>query len=219
MPPILRLNFLRAIRVSIDYLSPKIGCGKVLASIPIFPASESFLKAMESYGIKIIYADKIAQKYLTNSKFAGPFMSNAATGKTSLEANFKFSFTTADMVLAYDDRKGSAWFLAEPDNKLALENYYRDAVPNILKSLGLTLTGSTVRLTPYGWQNLFDVINADFVRSHPEVKRIEVMTVLAGLRWRPPDLGLGITLLNFAEPDKIKNDIEALIKKSAPDGT
>lgn len=214
MPPMLRLHILRVIRVSMDRLSPKIGCGKVLSSIPIFPVSDSFLKAMESYGIKIIYADKPAQKHLTNSKFAGPFMSNAVNGKTPLEANFKFSFTAADMILVYDDQKGSAWFLSEPSNKLALENYYRDAVPNILKSLGLTLTGSTVRLTPYGWQNLHDIINADFVRAHPQVKRVEVMTVLAGLRWRPPDLGLGITLLNFAEPDKIKNDIEALIKKS-----
>ncbi|MEO0084535.1 MAG: hypothetical protein ABIJ94_02270, partial [candidate division WOR-3 bacterium] len=210
---------LRVIRVSIDHLSPKIGCGKVLASLPVFPASESFLKAMETYGIKIIYADKAAQKYLTDNKFTGPFMSNAATGRTPLDANFKFSFTTPDIILAFDESKASAWFLAESSNKLALENYYRDAVPNIMKSLGLTLTGSTVRLTPYGWQNLFDLFNADFVRAHPEVKRVEVMSVLAGLRWRPPDLGVGITLLNFTEPAKIRNDIEVLLKKSETNGS
>lgn len=216
MPPILRLHLLRVIRISIDHLSPKIGCGKMLHSIPVFAAAESFAKAMEGYGIKTIYADKTAQKNLENSKFTGPFMSNAASGRTSLVDNFRFSFTTPDIVLAYDPKKASAWIVAEPSNRMALENYYRDAVPNILKSLGLTLTGSTVRLTPYGWQNLHDVISEDFVNSHPEVKRIEVMAVLAGLRWRAPDLGLGITLLNFAESDKIRNDIEALLKSSSP---
>jgi hypothetical protein len=117
------------------------------------------------------------------------------------------------MYLAFDDKKESAWFVSELSSKLALENYYRDAVPNILKSLGVTLTGSVIRLTPYGWQNIFDIINNDFVHNHPEVKRVEVMTVLAGLRWRTPDLGLGITLLNFTEPDKIRSDIEGLLKK------
>jgi hypothetical protein len=214
MPPTLRLNTARVIKVSLDHLSPKIGCGRVLLSVPIFSASDSFRKAMEGYGLKTIYADKLAQKHLENSKLAGPFMSNVLTGKTPLDANFKFSFNTVDMVLAVDEAKGSAWFLSEPSNKLALDNYYRDAVPNILKSLGITLTGSTIRLTPYGWQNLFDIINADFVYYHPEVKRVEVMTVLAGLRWREPDLGFGITLLNFTEPGKIRNDIEALLKKA-----
>jgi hypothetical protein len=213
MPPMLRINITHVIKVSIDNLSPKIGCGKILASVPIFPASESFHKAMESYGIKIIYADKPAQKHLANSKYSGPFISNAATGKTAIDLNFKFSFTSADMYLAYDDKKESAWFVSELSSKLALENYYRDAVPNILKGLGVTLTGSVVRLTPYGWQNIFDIINSDFVHNHLEVKRVEVMTVLAGLRWRTPDLGLGITLLNFTEPEKIRSDIEGLLKK------
>ena len=213
MPPILRLNNTRVIKVLIDHLSPKIGCGKVLTSIPVFNSAESFRKAMESYGVKIIYADKAAHKYLENSKMTGPFISNIMTSKTPIDSNFKYSFPNTDIVLAVDDEKGNAWFLAEPSNRLALENYYRDAVPNILKSLGVTLTGSTVRLTPYGWQNMFDIVNADFIHNHPDVKRVEVMTVLAGLRWREPDLGMGITLLNFTEPDKIRNDIEALLKK------
>jgi hypothetical protein len=214
MPPMLRINITHVIKVSVDNLSPKIGCGKILASVPVFAASESFHKAMESYGIKIIYADKLAHKHLANGKYTGPFISNAATGKTTIDLNFKFSFTSADMYLAFDDKKESAWFVSELSSKLALENYYRDAVPNILKGLGVTLTGSVIRLTPYGWQNIFDLINDDFVHNHPEVKRVEVMTVLAGLRWRTPDLGLGITLLNFTEPDKIRSDIEGLLKKS-----
>jgi hypothetical protein len=216
MPPILRLNITHVIKISLDHLSPKIGCGEVLLSVPVFAASESFHKAMESYGIKVIYADKLAHKHLENSKFAGPFISNAVSGKTPIDLNFKFSFTSADMYLAFDDKKESAWFVSELSSKLALENYYRDAVPNILKSLGIILTGSVVRLTPYGWQNIFDIVNTDFVHNHPDVKRVEVMTVLAGLRWRTPDLGLGITLLNFAEPDKIRSDIEGLLKK--PEG-
>ena len=202
------------IKVSIDHLSPKIGCGKMLVNVSAFPCSESFKKAMENYGIKNTCADKKALKFLEDNKLVGPFLSNILTSKTPLDANFKFSFTSGEMVLAVDEAKGSAWFIAEPGNKIALENYYKDAVPNILKSLGITLTGSTVRLTPYGWQTLHDVINADFVHQHPEVKRVEVMTVLAGLRWRDPDLGLGITLLNFSDPDKILIDIEALLKSS-----
>lgn len=202
------------IKVSLDHLSPKIGCGKMLTNVPVFPSSESFKKAMENYGIKNTYADKKALKFLEDNKLVGPFLSNILTSKTPLDANFKFSFTSGEMVLAVDEVKGSSWFIAEPGNKIALENYYKDAVPNILKSLGVTLTGSTVRLTPYGWQTLHDVINADFVHQHPEVKRVEVMTVLAGLRWRDPDLGLGITLLNFSGPDKILVDIEALLKSS-----
>lgn len=214
MPPVLRLHNTKVIKISLDHLSPKIGCGKVLAGIHPFPSSDSFKKAMSNYNIDTSYADKQAQKHLENSKLVGPFLSNILTGKTPLDANFKFSFNTVDMVLAVDITNKNAWFISEPSNKLALENYYRDAVPNILKSLGLTLTGSTVRLTPYGWQTLHDIVDADFVHQHPDVKRVEVMTVLAGLRWREPDLGLGITLLNFAEPDKIRNDIEALLKKS-----
>lgn len=202
------------IKVLIDHLSPKIGCGKMLTNVPAFPSSESFKKAMENYGIKNTYADKKALKFLEDNKLVGPFLSNILTSKTPLDANFKFSFTSGEMVLAVDEAKGSAWFIAEPGNKIALENYYKDAVSNILKSLGITLTGSTVRLTPYGWQTLHDVINADFVHQHPEVKRVEVMTVLAGLRWRDPDLGLGITLLNFSDPNKILIDIEALLKSS-----
>lgn len=212
MPAELRINTNKTINIDFDYLSQKFGCGKALLEVPRFSGSLAFNKVMESYGINNLYADKRAAKFLHDEKTIGTFCSNAISGKVPLNTNFKFAFVNIDCLLAIDEKRASSWFLSEPENKLAITNYYRDALPNMLSKKGITLTGATVRITPIGWQNLYDIATGDFVNSQKNLKQIEILATLPGARWREPILGLGVTLLNLADPNTIIKDITAAAK-------
>jgi hypothetical protein len=103
----------------------------------------------------------------------------------------------------------TAWFLAEPQNRMALANYYRDATSLGLKTLGIQLIGSTARLTNLGWQNLHDLVTDKFLSAHQDVQRVEVLSTLSGVRWRAPCLGLGATVMNIKDIPEIREMTKA----------
>ncbi len=199
MPPKLRLETARSLEVSVARLSPRYGCGLMLKKLPGFDGSDAMLNIMENYGYKTLAADKPARKIITNPGLLKPFYENAFSHKVKLPRNFLQSFDKPDLYLAYDPKARTAWFISEPQNRMALVNYFRDAVSLGLKPFGVMLTGATVRLTPVGWQNLHDLLSDEMLEQNPPVKRVEVMSLLAGVRWREPHLGIGVTFLNFSE--------------------
>jgi hypothetical protein len=218
MPTKLRLDSQRSIEVSTVKLSPQIGCGLMLANLPEFDASDPMVNAMTSYGYVKLRADKPAEKLVSNPALLKQFYDSAITSKTPLRSNFKAVYGALEIYMALDAAAKTAWFVSDQHNKIALMNYARDAVSLGLKTLGILLMGSTVRLTPIGWQNLHDVLTDKFLNAHREVQRVEVMGMLGGVRWRPNCLGLGVTLLNFREPADIAAVVErALRGETGPD--
>ena len=114
-----------------------------------------------------------------------------------------------------DYNQESVWFIGEVEKRLAFVNYYRDIIPNILKEFGIVLSGSYGRLLPVGWQNIFDVIDDEFAKTHTEVKTIEILSVITDARWRQPILSIGISLLNLSTPEIIHEKIcEVLVKNT-----
>jgi hypothetical protein len=212
MPPRLRVEVHRSLEVSLLKLSPKYGCGLMLTGLPGLDASDPLLNSMTNYGYTTLYADKPAQKLVENSGLLRQFYDNAFTHKFTLRQNFKAVYGHLEVFLAHDTKTKSAWFVSDPSNRMALLNYYRDAASMGLKPLGVLLLGSTIKLTPVGWQNLFDLLTDKFFNEHPDVQRIEIMSVLAGVRWRSNSLGLGVTLLNFREPAEIQQSVKAALR-------
>lgn len=218
MPAKLRLESQRSIEISMVKLSPQIGCGLMLAGLPEYDASDPMVNAMTSYGYVKLRADKAAEKLVSNPALLKQFYDNAVTSKTPLRSNFKAVYGALEVYMAIDPAAKTAWFVADQHNRIALVNYARDAVSLGLKTLGILLMGSTVRLSPIGWQNLHDVLSDKFLNIHREVQRVEVMGMLGGVRWRPNCLGLGATLLNFREPADIIAVVErALRGETGPD--
>jgi hypothetical protein len=117
--------------------------------------------------------------------------------------------------MAIDATAKTAWFVADANNRVALMNYYRDAVSLGLKPLGVLLLGSIVRITAAGWQNLFDLLTDKFFNANPEVHRIEIMGVLDGVRWRANTLSLGVTLMNFRELPEIESAVQTALRGPA----
>jgi len=212
MPAKLRLDVYRSIEVAVIRLSPRIGCGLMLTRLPKFAGSDPLIDIMANYGYTTIYADPPAQKILSNSGLLKTFYDNAFTNKTPLRQNFRTTFGHLEIYLAYDPAAKTGWFISDPNNKIALVNYYRDAVSLDLKTGGILLLGSTVRLTPVGWQNLFDLLTDQFLKKHREVTRIEIMGSIGGVRWRAPTLSLGVTMLNLKEPAEIQETVEAALR-------
>jgi hypothetical protein len=208
MPARLRLDALRSVEVSVARLSPRYGCGLMLAGIPEIDSPDPLVNAMGNYGLTKLHADKPAKKHLENPGLLKPFFDNAFTHKTPLKTNFRQVFGHLEVYLAFDQQTRTVWFVADPHNRMALVNYFRDAVSLGLKSSGILLIGSTVRLTPVGWQNLYDLLSDKFINDHPGIQRVEVMTVLSGVRWRQNCMGLGVTLLNFRELADIQSMVE-----------
>jgi hypothetical protein len=130
----------------------------------------------------------------------------------ALRQNFRGVYGHLEVFMALDAQARAAWFVADSPNRMALVNYFRDAASLGLKPLGVLLLGSTVRLTAMGWQNLYDLLTDKFFNDHPGIQRIEVMSVLAGVRWRANCLGLGVTLLNFRELPEIQTAVEAALR-------
>ncbi len=184
----------------------------MLASLPPFTSSDPLNAVMNNYGYNKIHADKPAQKILTNSGLLKTFYDNAFTNKTPLLQNFRSTFGHLEIYLALESALKTAWFISDPHNKIALTNYYRDATSLGLKADGILLLGSTLKLTPVGWQNLYYLLTDDFVKKYGPIERVEIMSMLSGVRWRPPSLGLGVTLLNMKEFKEIKTTVESAMK-------
>uniref|UniRef100_A0A7C4GGS2 Uncharacterized protein n=1 Tax=candidate division WOR-3 bacterium TaxID=2052148 RepID=A0A7C4GGS2_UNCW3 len=215
MPPRHRLDTLRSIEISQTRLSPRIGCGLMLTTIPRFENSDALNNILSNYGYTSIRADKPAQTIFRNSALLKTFYDNCFNNKTPLRQNFRATYGHLDIVLALDAEAKTAWFIADQQNRIALANYYRDALSLSLKSIGILLLGSTVRLTPVGWQNLYDILTDDFLQAHREIERVEVMALMSGIRWRPPCLGIGLTILNVREPADIKTAVDAALRGEA----
>ncbi len=206
------LNNLRIVKnryliIDQSILNPRIGCGLVLATIPrYYNISEQFRKALSVYGIKILYADKNAQLFLEKENLVKDFCQNALTGM-ALHSNLQKVFNDKQIFLLIDPSKETGWLLAKPENRLPFLNYYKDVVPILLKRAGILLSGSSQRLLPLGWQNLYDVFDEDFIKNHPEIKSIEILSVLTDTRFRYPVLSIGINLLNIKPADAVRDKV------------
>lgn len=187
----------------------------MLAGLPSFSGSDPLNAIMGSYGYERIFADKPAQKILTNSGLLKNFYDNAFLNKMPFVQNFRSSFGNQEIYVAYDLALKSVWFVSDPKNKMGLVNYFRDAVSLGLKADGIQLVGSTPKLTPVGWQNLHDLLTDELFKGYGPIERIEIMSVLSGVRWRPPTLGLGVTFLNLKELKEIRETVVEAIKGGA----
>jgi len=217
MPTKLRLEAHRSLEISLGKLSPKYGCGVMLRGLPRFNASDPLHNAMSNYGYQDLFADKAAQKIVENSGLLKQFYDSIFTNKTPLRQNFRDVYGHLEVFMAIDAAAKTAWFVSDATNRVALMNYYRDAVSLGLKPLGVLLLGSRVRLTPAGWQNLFDLLTDKFFNANPGVQRIEIMSVLDGVRWRANTLSLGVTLLNFHELPEIEAAVQDALRGAGPD--
>jgi len=217
MPTKLRLEAYRSLEITFALLSPKYGCGVMLGGLPRFNASDPLHNAMSNYGCENLFADKAAQKTVENSGLLKQFYDNAFANKMPLRQNFRGVYGHLEVFMAIDAAAKTAWFVADPTNRVALMNYYRDAVSLGLKPLGVLLLGSTVRLTPAGWQNLFDLLTDKFFNVNPGVHRVEIMGALDGIRWRTNTLGLGVTLMNFREVPEIEAAVQEALRGAGPD--
>lgn len=208
MPPKLRLDTQRVMDISLTRLSKLYGCGLMLAGLPDIDTPDPLVNVMNSYAFTKLFADKPARRHVQNPGLLKPFYENAFTQRLALKPNFRQCFGNVDLWLACDPAAKSAWFISDPQNRMALVNYFRDAVSLGLKSSGILLLGSVVRLTPVGWQNLHDLLSDKFLNEHPGIQRVEVMTVFSGVRWRLNSLGLGASVLNFRELADIQPLVE-----------
>ena len=215
MPTKLRLELHRSLEISSAALSPTYGCGLMLGSLPRFSASDPFFNAMSSYSYDNLFADKAAQKIVENSGLLKQFYDNAFTNKVALRQNFKNVYGNLDVFMAIDAATKAAWFVADPSNRMALLNYYRDALTFGLKPLGIVLLGSTVRLTAAGWQNLHDVLTDKFFNANPGIQRIEILSVSDGARLRANTLSFGVTLLNFREFPDVATAVRTAVRGTA----
>jgi hypothetical protein len=218
MPTKLRLEVHRSLEISFGKLSPRYGCGLMLHDLPKFGASDPLLNAMSNYGYPNLFGDKTAQKLVQNLGLLKQFFDNAFTNKLPLRQNFKDVYGHLEVFMILDASARTAWFVADSPNRMALSNYFRDAISLGLKPLGVLLLGSTVRLTAAGWQNLYDLLTDKFFNDHAGIHRVEVMSVMAGVRWRTNTLGLGVMLLNFRELPEIETAVEAALSGATGSG-
>ncbi len=209
----LRIEQFAWLYIEQDKLSPRIGCGEVLASLSELHASDAFMQVLAGYKINKIYADKTAQKLLKTEKIVHHFCTNALSAMP-LNENFRTVFKNFRTILLIDQSKESAWFIGDVEKRLPFLNYYREVIPNILKTIGITVTGSYTRLLPIGWQNLFDIIEKDIFKSHPEVKTVEILSVITDARLRNQVLGIGINLLNLTTPATIQERLAEVLNKA-----
>lgn len=184
----------------------------MLDKLPRFNSSDPLNAIMASYGYGRIAADPPAQKILTNPGLLKSFYENAFTNKTPLPQNFRSVYGNQEIYMAYDPGLKGVWFISDPQNRVALLNYFRDAVSLGLKADGILLLGSTPKLTPVGWQNLHDLLNEEFLKQYRPIERVEIMSILPGVRWRPPTLGLGVTFLNMKELREIRATVIEAIR-------
>jgi hypothetical protein len=215
MPAKLRLEAHRSLEISLAALSPAFGCGLMLRSLPRFNASDPMYNTMANYGYENFFADKAAQKIIENSGLLKQFYDSAFTNKTPLRQNFRSVYGHLEVFMAIDATAKTAWFVADATNRMALVNYYRDAVGPGLKPLGVLLVGSTVRLTAGGWQNLHDLLSDKFFSAHPGIQRVEILGVEGGSRFRAGTLGIGASLLNLREFPEVVATVGATLRSAS----
>jgi hypothetical protein len=215
MPTKLRIETQRSLELTSATLSPTFGCGAMLRSLPRFGASDPLHNVMANYGCENLFADKAAQKTIENSGLLKQFFDGAFTNKTPLRQNFRNVYGHLEVFMAIDAAAKTAWFVADPTNRMALMNYDRDALSVSLKTLGVLLLGSTVRLTAAGWQNLHDLLGDKFFNAHPAIRRIEILGVEGGARLRADTLGIGASLLNLREFPEIVAAVETALRGSS----
>lgn len=211
MPPRLRLDLERSMEISLARLSPRYGCGLMLRRLPRYDESDALLNVMNHYGYKTIAADKPAARIISDSNLLRRFHENAFEEKIPIRRNFYQVFGTSEVFLAVDPKQHNAWFVSDPLNRMELLNYFRDSVSLGVKAQNVMLVGSTPRLTPAGWQNLHDLLSDEFFLRHPEIKQIEILSSIAGARWRKPFLGLGVTLLNMKDATGVRIAVDAVL--------
>jgi hypothetical protein len=194
----------RLVKIDCRLLDSQDGCGLMLAGIPRYRPDNVFSDVMRKYDCPNVFADKRAARLLDeNETLMRKFCRQADEYKVNLKQNFRTVYAQCGIYLAVDpgrchDTPGVAYFLAEPEHYLALANYFRDGLTGVVKSLGLSIKGSTGRLTQAGWRNLFDLCGSTEFRNHcSQVKHIEVMVVTTTAEWRAPSLHLGVSLLNL----------------------
>ncbi|MEO0116046.1 MAG: hypothetical protein ABIK97_00715 [candidate division WOR-3 bacterium] len=209
----LRLVTEKFLFISEDLLFPKIGTGLLLATLPKFIPLDSVAQVFVSYGLNELYADKKAKRYWEKEEFVGPFCTNFIVNKMPLLENFRAVFGKEDIYFLVDQDKKKGFFIAEKENIVIATNYHRDAMPKLLKNLGIVLWGSTIKINPLGWQNLYELLTSDFLKNFPEVKRIEIISTAPGIRFKPPALQLEVALINFSSLEKIKEVLTESLKK------
>lgn len=208
----LRIEKFRCLEINRAILSPKLGCGLVLQKIPKVNLNMAMEKALAAYKINKYFADKPAAKFIQDEKYIKQFYANVQSAML-LSENFQKTFDKIPIIMVYDYSQESAWFIGDVEGRLVFTNYYRDIMPNILKEFKVGLVGSYARLLPLGWQNLYDVIDAEFVKSNPAVKTIEILSVITDARFRNSVLSIGINLLNLGTPETIKEKIQEVITR------
>ena len=211
MPARLRLDRERSIEIALARLSPRYGCGLMLKKLDELDSADPLISVMGTYGYDKLYADKPGGKLVTNPALLKSFYDNALSHKTPVRRNWHTVYREVDVFLALDKHAKTAWFVGDPLNRMALVNYFRDAVSLGVKTLGIMLVGSTVRLTPAGWQNLHDLLSDEFVDKHKEIERVDVMSMFSGVRWRQPSLGIGVTFLNLKDPEQIREAADTVL--------
>ncbi|MCX7784645.1 MAG: hypothetical protein N2201_00200 [candidate division WOR-3 bacterium] len=195
-----------------NLLNPKIGCGLVLSHIRRYHnISEMLQKALNVYHIRTLFADKPAQALLEDDAIVKEFCKNALS-MMPLHSNLQNSFSIQQVFLLIDPSEDTGWLLGAAENRLQFLNYYKDVVPVLMKKFGILLSGSTPRLLPLGWQNLYDVFDEEFIKSHPEIKSIEILSVLTDTRFRYPVLSIGINLLNIKTADAVREKVLEVLK-------
>ncbi len=201
--------------ISSEYLSEKIGSGAILKNIPVFHEIIGLCQAFKNYGIDEVRADKQAQKILQKEEIVGPFCSNALVNKIPLRHNFRTSFLNQDIYLIVDEYKKIAYFISEPANKLAIVNYYRDAVPNLGKKLNLTIRGALIKLNPKGYKNLYELLNSEIIPLLKEknIKNIEIISAGVGIGIVNHSLRLEVGLINFSDVKKLMEEIKKVLNK------
>lgn len=210
----LRLTTEKILFIAEDLLFPKIGTGLLLATLPKFIPLDSLAQIFVSYEINDAYADKKARKYWEKEEFVGSFCTNLIVNKLSLVDNFRAVFGKEEICLLVDRDKKKGFFIGEKENIVIATNYHRDAMPKLLKNLGITLWGSTIKINPLGWQNLYELITAGFLKEFPQVKRIEIISTAPGIRFKPPVLQLEVALINFSPLEKVKEVLAESLGKN-----
>ncbi|MCS7258098.1 MAG: hypothetical protein NZ601_01805, partial [candidate division WOR-3 bacterium] len=110
-------------------------------------------------------------------------------------------------ILLIDKHVESAWILTEAENRLPFINYYKEIVPKVLKEFGVILSSIHPQVLPVGWQNLYDVFDEKFIKTHSEIKALEILSTLTDIRYRNYVLSIGVNLLNLSSPEIIKQKI------------
>lgn len=182
-------------------LDPASGCGLMLATTPRYHPANAFPDVMRRYDFANVYADKRAARILDeDGDLMRQFCHRLDEFGVALRQNFLAIYAPCGIHLALDPNQHAAYFLAEPESYLALRNYFRDALPGALEQLGIAFKGSSSRLTPVGWHNLFELVNNTDFRCHvPPLRSIEVMAMASNANWHAPNLYLSVSLLNLAD--------------------